>query len=115
ALAAAPRVVVVPTARMEDVSCKGIDTRQTRELGQALPTNCENEMVGCKRVVAVGLDVPAFLVSGPLCPGDRGVKARLVVEAVLLADPLAEFEHFIGIRVAVFRGVVQLFEQREVN
>ena len=66
-------------------------------------------------IAAVGADNPARFCLVPVKAHDLGVKQRVVVQAILLADALAVREDFRRMRIFLRRHVAGFFEQRHVD
>src|SRR5262249_46760093 len=74
-----------------------------------------DEVVSRHPIAAVGLDQPFAFVLDPPCAGDGGLKACLLLKAVVLADLSTELERLRRIRIAMLRSVVEFLKQRQVD
>jgi hypothetical protein len=97
----------VPLERLD-----AFDARKFRYMQR--PRAHADELRG-EGIAAVGADVPARLCLVPVEAYDLGVKQRVVVQAILLADALAVRQYFRRMRIFLRRHVAGFFEQRHVD
>jgi hypothetical protein len=108
-------VIVIPAAGVERVSLEGLDAFDAGKFRHMQRPRAHADELRGEGVAAVGADIPARLCFVPIEAHDLGVKQRVVVEAVLLADTLAVREDFRRMRILLRGHMAGFFEQRHVD
>ncbi len=92
---AAPRVLVVPSGRVEGAPLEVLHTGDGRQLHQVEDPHRQDVPATADRVAAVGVEEPTTLVLLPLGPRHAGVEQRIILEAVAIGDPLEVAPDFV--------------------